>query len=165
MRKELLSELRRMTEEEVFDAIYCDPLTHVLNRRAFKPDKERSIAIIDIDSLKYINDTYGHQAGDVYLCQLAQALTLYFGSEKVYRLNGDEFAVTGEDGVLLRQTLINIRDNIFPGFSFGIGKDIATADMWLGKDKLLRETSGKRSARGLAPPWIKEKFKNEFNQS
>jgi GGDEF domain-containing protein len=156
MKKDLLRELRRMTEDQIFEAIYCDPLTHVLNRRAFRPELSCSVAILDVDSLKYVNDNYGHQAGDAYLCQLAQALVNRFGSEDVYRLNGDEFSILHQDQITLQKALTEIRNTVFPGFSFGIGPDLATADSWLGRDKLHRETSGERAPRGIAPPWIKQ---------
>ena len=48
---------------------------------------------IDIDSFKSINDTYGHQAGDRALVDLAQALsTALRTGDELYRIGGDEFA-------------------------------------------------------------------------
>ena len=79
-----------------------DVLTNLYNRRAFARDVEQVLnsnncsnlvlAIWDLDHLKYINDSYGHDIGDKYICQLAGIL----GSvkDKNYicaRMAGDEF--------------------------------------------------------------------------
>jgi diguanylate cyclase (GGDEF)-like protein len=92
-----------------------DSLTGLLNRRAFweitEDEVERckrhnrpvSIAYVDVDDFKLINDKYGHRTGDRFLMTLAK--TLNKGSritDKVARLGGDEFAIlmpeTAESG-------------------------------------------------------------------
>jgi diguanylate cyclase (GGDEF)-like protein len=83
-----------------------DPLTTVPNRRAFYEalDKERvrsiryrrplTIAYVDLDNFKKINDSLGHAAGDELLVQVAAGLTSNLrASDYVGRLGGDEFAV------------------------------------------------------------------------
>lgn len=84
-----------------------DPLTQVLNRRAFERDLAISFAylekkifsdtllgIIDLDGMKNINDTYGHDSGDTLLKTFAKAIEAYSRPEdKLYRLGGDEFAM------------------------------------------------------------------------
>lgn len=81
-----------------------DALTGVANRReldtvldrTFK-ESERSgvpvsILMIDIDKFKSINDTYGHDVGDLVLCTLAKTLrTVCRDTDTVARLGGDEF--------------------------------------------------------------------------
>ena len=53
-----------------------------------------SLIYIDLDSLKYINDTFGHIAGDTALIQFARILTDTFrDSDVIGRLGGDEFVV------------------------------------------------------------------------
>lgn len=83
-----------------------DGLTGLSNRRAFdqliesryvlwtKESRVFCLAIIDIDYFKKINDTYGHQAGDTALQQMAQLLKS-FGVDgiEVARYGGEEFAV------------------------------------------------------------------------
>lgn len=83
-----------------------DPLTHLFNRRYFLERllqamnvamrSEQPIACIyaDLDSFKKINDTYGHPAGDVVLCETARRISrqLRIG-EVVARMGGEEFAV------------------------------------------------------------------------
>ena len=81
-----------------------DPLTGVLNRRAFferlrttLADRERTniaVCLVDLDRFKSVNDTAGHAAGDAVLVAVAQALgTALRETDTVARLGGDEFAV------------------------------------------------------------------------
>jgi diguanylate cyclase (GGDEF)-like protein len=83
-----------------------DSLTRLGNHRAFHDDLAAevdrrnstgslfSLMAIDLDGLKAVNDTQGHQAGDAHIVRLAQAIKTeigVFGS--VYRTGGDEFMV------------------------------------------------------------------------
>ena len=84
-----------------------DPLTGLLNRRAFTEavatlPAPYVIAVIDIDRFKSINDTHGHGAGDMVLVEVAAELRLAFGSEPMLaRLGGEEFGVDrGRDAAL-----------------------------------------------------------------
>lgn len=54
-----------------------------------------SLALIDIDYFKLLNDTYGHQAGDKCLVQIADELRLFINnpSELCIRYGGEEFAI------------------------------------------------------------------------
>ncbi len=155
MRPNLLEALRAMTEGELYAALYQDPLTGVLNRRAFTGalGEARAVALVDLDSLKWINDNLGHRAGDQALQVLADALVWSFGADWVFRVSGDEFAVMGDSHERLAQGLAVLRATI-PGFSFGTGTDMAEADGELIHDKARRERSGLRAARGLRPPWV-----------
>ena len=80
-----------------------DPLTGLLNRRAFTEtiaglDAPYVIAVIDIDRFKSINDTHGHAAGDDVLVEVAQELRRAFGDDAVVaRLGGEEFGVAMPD--------------------------------------------------------------------
>ena len=50
------------------------------------------LALYDVNSLKYVNDTYGHQSGDKLICRVADTLSAHLGSlGKCYRIGGDEF--------------------------------------------------------------------------
>lgn len=62
-------------------------------------DKNFGIAVFDLDDLKRINDTYGHEKGDVAIRMLANNICTVFAHSPVYRIGGDEFAVIlrGED--------------------------------------------------------------------
>lgn len=80
-----------------------DSLTNLLNRRAFDErirhrlqiDGQTKIAalmMLDLDNLKYINDTYGHDAGDEYIQCAAQAMKRFAPQNcLVSRMSGDEF--------------------------------------------------------------------------
>jgi len=83
-----------------------DPLTGLFNRRRFEsdldacfrvaPNADTSLALLffDLDEFKYVNDTYGHRAGDIVLKRVAtEVLTLLGERESFYRLGGDEFAI------------------------------------------------------------------------
>ncbi|MBI9010881.1 MAG: GGDEF domain-containing protein [Clostridiales bacterium] len=83
-----------------------DPLTGILNRRGFDnmtrkafasqilAGKNPSIIYCDVNNLKKINDTYGHDAGDLVIKQAALTLEQYFkNGEVVARIGGDEFVV------------------------------------------------------------------------
>lgn len=79
-----------------------DALTGIFNRIGFdemisRLKKERfplAFALVDVDSFKMINDTYGHEVGDRILVKVAQALDHAFrSSDIVFRFGGDEFAI------------------------------------------------------------------------
>jgi diguanylate cyclase (GGDEF)-like protein len=79
-----------------------DTLTGLPNRRAFRMrlarevDASRGFALVlcDMDNLKTVNDTHGHEAGDKALQMLAGALSGELRrSDEAYRIGGDEFAV------------------------------------------------------------------------
>jgi diguanylate cyclase (GGDEF)-like protein/putative nucleotidyltransferase with HDIG domain len=83
-----------------------DPLTGLRNHRAFHEDLARemhratrgptplSLVMLDLDDLKTVNDSLGHQAGDERLQALANALrTIHRAGDSAFRIGGDEFAV------------------------------------------------------------------------
>jgi diguanylate cyclase (GGDEF)-like protein len=82
-----------------------DYLTKLPNRRYFfeeankslkhlqKQTENSSLAMIDIDHFKSINDTYGHDAGDEVLKGLSVFFAKHFKKQLVARLGGEEFAV------------------------------------------------------------------------
>jgi diguanylate cyclase (GGDEF)-like protein len=104
-RRRLDDELCRELERLSVVAI-TDPLTGLRNHRAFHEDLARSLqrtsrtdvplslVMLDLDALKAINDEQGHQVGDDGLRALARAMLVTVrGSDCVYRVGGDEFAV------------------------------------------------------------------------
>ena len=80
---------------------YHDGLTDLLNRTSYmeelkKLDESHSfhvlLALYDVNNLKYVNDTYGHQKGDEMIRRVADALREHLGPlGKCYRIGGDEF--------------------------------------------------------------------------
>lgn len=91
--------------DELWTQAHRDPLTGIYNRRGFDEDWEHmlsvssghrmkvSLLLFDCDRFKTINDSYGHQTGDLVIQSIAQVLqnTLRQG-DRLYRLGGDEFA-------------------------------------------------------------------------
>ncbi len=95
---ELMEQLRRTAN--------TDYLTGLLNRRAFYAAAERQFAeavahgqtlalgMLDIDHFKKVNDTYGHDAGDVAIKDLASLLTRHLpAADAIARFGGEEFCV------------------------------------------------------------------------
>ena len=50
-----------------------------------------SVCVFDLNGLKEINDKYGHECGDMAICDAAEVLKTVFGKERLYRIGGDEF--------------------------------------------------------------------------
>jgi diguanylate cyclase (GGDEF)-like protein len=123
--------LQRM---QVFhDLSMRDELTGAYNRRYFNEKLEDelnrcgrnsrpfSIAVIDIDFFKNINDTYGHQVGDYILVQLVRVLQARLRkSDFVARLGGEEFVLLlpetpGENAFSMMERLrLQLMETIFP---------------------------------------------------
>ena len=56
-----------------------------------------AVAFLDLDGFKTVNDTYGHKAGDIVLCETARRLLeLVRSADSVARVGGDEFVLTFE---------------------------------------------------------------------
>ncbi|WP_456480731.1 GGDEF domain-containing protein [Nautilia sp.] len=74
-----------------------DKLTKLLNRNGFENraenEKCRYFLIIDLDNFKYVNDTFGHETGDMVLKEFAWLLTKYFKNDLIGRWGGDEFLI------------------------------------------------------------------------
>jgi diguanylate cyclase (GGDEF)-like protein len=77
-----------------------DALTGCLNRHAMDElqyrlrDRSGLVAMVDINDLKPINDTYGHQVGDEAICRVAQTIKAHMRSQDYFfRYGGDEFVI------------------------------------------------------------------------
>lgn len=72
-----------------------DRLMHVLTRRG---GKTPAVVLLDLDRFKNVNDTLGHQAGDMLIREFGKRLMgLLREQDTIARLGGDEFAVLVED--------------------------------------------------------------------
>jgi len=104
-----ITEAKRATKE-INRLAFHDPLTHLPNRRLLMDRLHHSLAtsvrsgrkgallFIDMDNFKTLNDSLGHDIGDVLLQQVAQRLELCIREgDTVARLGGDEFVVMLED--------------------------------------------------------------------
>ena len=99
----------RVLQENLTALALRDPLTGLANRRLFKElldaDLARTkrngqplaVAYLDLDDFKNVNDTYGHDAGDVVLCETARRLlSMVRSADGVARFGGDEFVIAYE---------------------------------------------------------------------
>ncbi|MEK7810808.1 MAG: diguanylate cyclase, partial [Pseudomonadota bacterium] len=100
----------KASEEEIKNLAFFDPLTQLPNRRLLqdrlqqaltscgRSGKEGAILFIDLDNFKNLNDSLGHDVGDMLLDQVAKRLTTCVREgDTVARLGGDEFVVMLED--------------------------------------------------------------------
>ena len=113
LQKEELGSTRKMA--------YTDALTGVKNKRAFEEKKEEieqslaagsinefGIIVCDLNGLKVINDTKGHDAGDNYIKEASKIICTFFKHSPVFRIGGDEFVVLLQhEDFRNRETLLN----------------------------------------------------------
>ena len=99
--KEYAEKIRNATEMANSDA-----LTGIKNRLAYERAEEQmneeisggtispfAIGVFDVNDLKKTNDNYGHEAGDVLICEASKLICTTFSHSPVFRVGGDEFAV------------------------------------------------------------------------
>ena len=94
---------RKQMEERLRELSVRDSLTGLFNRNFFEEEMERlsdrryspvGIVVCDLDGLKFVNDTLGHQSGDLLLLKVADLLRENFrNSDIIARIGGDEFAI------------------------------------------------------------------------
>ena len=97
---------RKAAEDEIRNLAFFDPLTRLPNRRLLLDRLHQALAtshrnrqkgallFIDLDNFKTLNDTLGHDKGDLLLQQVAQRLTTCVREgDTVARLGGDEFVL------------------------------------------------------------------------
>lgn len=90
--------------------MYTDPMSKVGNKTAYlecvdalykriKNNEKFSFSVVvaDINDLKKVNDTYGHECGDILIQNAATVLKTVWDRNCVYRIGGDEFAVVCSD--------------------------------------------------------------------
>ncbi len=147
-----LQERRAMLEMETValrDEVLTDPLTGLLNRRAFHQNLEHHLnqwerhkrgfvlVLADVDHFKLINDRFGHMSGDRVLEALAGRLRHTLRrSDLAFRIGGEEFALLLPETTLrpgadvaekLRRrveeepVLLESGQAVFPSLSFGVG--------------------------------------------
>lgn len=110
------------------EKLYVDPLTHAYNRNYYDSQliglsRVKAVAMLDIDHFKEINDTYGHDAGDIVLKTIIEMiLSKVRKSDSVVRYGGDEFIIMFEEmnEEAFESKLNSIREAvsqiIFPGY-------------------------------------------------
>ena len=119
-----------------------DPLTQAMNRRAFDIDLATTLqthqlsrspctlAIIDLDHFKSVNDTFGHEVGDELLVEMVRTLRIHQREQdRLYRFGGEEFILlmpdTDAHGV--QRTLDGLRETIFRTLRRPDGKPVSVS--------------------------------------
>lgn len=149
-----LDTLGRQLEEARKESA-TDPLTGVGNRKHFDLMAGRAIQLhslsrdpvtllmIDMNKLKVINDSYGHQAGDAAIVSLARALATVFlrQADVIARYGGDEFAVilNGVDTATARTLATRLIEHVrslpspHPAMEFALGVSVGVAQLTTGE--------------------------------
>ena len=127
---EMRRQIRSRTDELEYHALH-DELTGLANRKLLSDRLEQSIhnahqqrasfaiLVMDLDRFKEVNDTLGHEVGDILLQKVAQRLTnLLREVDVIVRLGGDEFAVllttaTEEQAVKIAEKIVTDFNKVF----------------------------------------------------
>ncbi len=139
-----------------------DELTGLMNRRGFMDGMNRALqsarryneegvlSYIDLDGFKAINDTYGHEAGDMILRRVGELLLSNVRkTDLVARLGGDEYAVlfihsvkqVGRKRAEFLRQILNDSNLVYRGVSIPIQASLGCADYsgWSQPEDLLRK--------------------------
>ena len=94
----ILALFKIKTDKKYQAQLLKDPLSQLPNRIVFndfcknKGNSSNGYAIIiDLDNFKDINDTYGHEVGDLVISEFSSYIRLHFDSKTFFRISGDEF--------------------------------------------------------------------------
>ena len=112
---------RRLAQAQ--EQVNIDALTGVKNKHAYLEEEDRlndqierhqapqfAVVVLDVNDLKRVNDTDGHQAGDEHIREACRIVCEAFKHSPVYRVGGDEFAVIaqGADYIQLEDRLWDV---------------------------------------------------------
>ncbi|MEF8823985.1 MAG: PAS domain S-box protein [Desulfohalobiaceae bacterium] len=115
---------RKQLEQKLKEMSIYDSLTGLYNRNFFEEEMKRlsdgrhnplGVIVCDLDGLKFLNDTLGHQAGDRMLVNIAEILRQNFrSSDMIARIGGDEFAIllTDTEPEMVEQILWRVRQAV-----------------------------------------------------
>ena len=101
-----------------------------------------AIVVCDVNGLKEVNDTFGHKAGDDYICSACDVVCSSFQHSPVFRIGGDEFCA------VLRGSDYEKRESLLDGLRAQMAKNITSGDVVLasgmsafevGQDKLVSQ--------------------------
>lgn len=160
-------------QEEIEQMAFMDPLTRLPNRRlmedrlqqalafAARAEKLVAVCVMDLDGFKAVNDTFGHEAGDAVLVEVAGRLQqVVRANDTVARLGGDEFVMllaglndVSEAEEILERTLAAVRAPVRlageqPAFvSASIGLAVFPYDAQLAEDLLRRGDAAMYAAK------------------
>jgi len=172
--------LQRQLRQQAFH----DPLTGLANRALLTDRAEHALArsarsgamvavvLVDLDGFKFVNDSLGHQVGDIVLCEVARRLqSLVRSEDTVARLGGDEFVILIDDVSALeepKRLAERVGEVLRPrfelsgsdyavtasvGVAIGSGTEVDVHDLVRDADTAMyvAKTGGKDSVRVFAP--------------
>lgn len=170
--------LRYRQRQELKELSLVDELTKLYNRRGFMALAQQQIKMVhrtkrdmmllyaDLDDLKVINDTYGHNEGDLALVETAAILRSAFrDSDIIARIGGDEFVVLaieavekGDEAIYARVENRVAESNSRPGCKFPLslscgvvryqaGSQASIESLIAEADALMYEKKGARKSR------------------
>jgi diguanylate cyclase (GGDEF)-like protein len=173
---ELARREAELAAKRLHEMAYSDPLTGLANRRAFEQDlavevvragrhgDSLAVLTLDLDALKAVNDSEGHDRGDVLLIRFAGAVEEKLREiGRLYRVGGDEFAAIllhvqpADSEEILRQVesaVMEVREQGFPTITTSAGMavlpdDGATpAELVRLSDKRMYQDKERRRSRG-----------------
>jgi diguanylate cyclase (GGDEF)-like protein len=175
-RRELV---QNMTDEEFEKQVYTDADTELRNKRAWNEESgdHKAVAVLDADSLKWVNDNMSHSAGTEYLKKIANELKELGGSTVSYRYGGDEFIVGAknreelETAVEAAVSRINQAtrveeggQSVKPSVTVGYGASFDEADTAMSAEKADKTSRGERAGRDQAPPSFRTVVDDESPQ-
>ncbi|MEP6780120.1 MAG: GGDEF domain-containing protein [Gemmatimonadaceae bacterium] len=133
-----------------------DPLTTLGNRKLFDSSAQRAVqmhsmgrtpvtlVMIDLDKLKFVNDMYGHQAGDAFITGVAKSMAKVFlrQSDIICRYGGDEFSAVLNNtdwktamtlGKRLQEQIAHMASP-HPALEFQVGASVGMAQLETGEE-------------------------------
>jgi diguanylate cyclase (GGDEF)-like protein/PAS domain S-box-containing protein len=171
-------------ERQLRHQAFHDPLTGLANRalladraeqalmRSARSGASVAVVLVDLDGFKFVNDSLGHQVGDVVLSEVARRLeSLVRSEDTVARLGGDEFVILIDDVSGMEETELlaeRVREVLRPrftlpgwdyavtasvGVAIGSASEVDVHDLLRDADTAMyvAKTSGKDSVRLFAP--------------
>jgi diguanylate cyclase (GGDEF)-like protein len=125
----LSDSLERSFDRKIKNMLYTDELTRMPNRTKLRADCEQlledgapfALMFLDLNKFKHINDTYGHDVGDLILKTFASRVSEGLGEAgTLYRYAGDEFIVIFPTYESKEQITSYFQENIRPKFNQSI---------------------------------------------
>ena len=142
-----------------------DPLTDLYNRQTYYQDIEENgrhitgVVSIDMNDLKYLNDTLGHAAGDEALKTVARIMKANCGrNATVYRVGGDEFMIfySGSDEERIKKAIEKMREEtgktqyvLAFGYSMVAGKQKVTDAIRISDQQMYADKAELKKIRNL----------------
>ena len=186
---------RKKIESELFYLSYHDHLTDLYNRRFFEQELKKldnnrnlpfSIIMCDVNGLKLVNDSFGHDVGDTLLKKTANTIkSACREGDTIARIGGDEFVVllpmtTAEETIqiannikefALKESVANIELSISCGYDTKTSENkpiletIANAENYMYRHKLYERSSVRSKTIELIMNTLFEKSSREAEHS